>query len=156
MSAATAAFNACSGQVIAVERALADEQGRADLARLLRRVQEGEREKLRLTLVLQALRSPHAIGAFSWQRVGDGEDGEDVDPLDPPAPPRWCGCGNRAAADAPGHEGHGHGAAAPPEPTKAEWAAALREAQLELDGRVRGINDALEDVRYVLEDEEQE
>jgi hypothetical protein len=124
-------------------------------------VQEGEREKLRLTLALQALRTPHAHGAFSWQRAGDaptheGGDGEDADLLDPPAPPRSCGCGSHAHAGAPGHEDHGHGAAAPPEPTKAEWAAAVREAQLDLDARVSDINDALEEVRYAAAEAEDE
>ncbi|KAF8061303.1 yqkD [Scenedesmus sp. PABB004] len=72
MAAVTPAFAAASQQVIHIEGCLrSDAVGRPDLAALLRRVQELERDKLRLTLSWQALRAAHAAGRFSWQAPAD-------------------------------------------------------------------------------------
>lgn len=104
-------------------------------------VQEGEREKLRLTLALQSLQRAHAFEAFSWQRE------EDVDVLEPPAA-RTCGCGS--------HAGHGAEQAAHEaehvEPSEQEFKAAMREAQLLLDAGIRGINESLDEVQCALEE----
>ncbi|EFJ46080.1 hypothetical protein VOLCADRAFT_62922, partial [Volvox carteri f. nagariensis] len=128
LSELTLAFNDCSKKVIGLESAL-QEMGRADLAATLRTVQESERDKLRLTLTLQALKQAAAFRTFSWQqqrqRKGDqhqqqgggedsgwygystelyeDEDGDALALLDPleAAARHGGGCAH-------GH-GHGHG-----------------------------------------------
>jgi hypothetical protein len=55
------------------------------------------------------------------------------------------------------HHHHSHGEAAdvdPLEPSEAEYTAAVREALQQLDGCVAAINDALEEVREAIDDEE--
>lgn len=54
-----------------MEAALRDQLQRPDLAALLRRVQEAERNKLQLTVSLQSLKRAHALSSFSWQRHPD-------------------------------------------------------------------------------------
>ncbi|KAI7843734.1 hypothetical protein COHA_002632 [Chlorella ohadii] len=131
MGQLTQEFQQLSRRVIAVEAALT-EQGSTELAALLRTVQDNEREKLRLTLALHALKSAHAQRRFSWQHE------------------------EQAAGLAPGVadllQGHlcgvgcMHGAPAD-EPTQAEYAAAVRESYQLLQGAITAINDALEEVR---------
>eukprot|EP00955_Chlamydomonas_euryale_P028846 304062-Chlamydomonas_euryale.AAC.15 len=99
-------------------------------------LQEHEREKLMLTLTLQSLQQTYALQGFSWQR----DDADEVDVLDPLAV-RTCAC----------RQGH-HGHASQPEPTEAEFNAAVREAQVALDDHINSINETLEEVRYA-EDE---
>lgn len=75
---------------------------------------------------LQALRQAEASKQFSWQA-------EDADVLEPPAPlgghPRGCGCcAGKAAAEAP-----------PPEPSQAEFEAAVAEATKALDNAIRQV-----------------
>lgn len=53
MAETTAEFQLVNAAVRAVEAQLAGRLSRSDLAVLLRAVQEGERDKLRFTLVLQ-------------------------------------------------------------------------------------------------------
>jgi len=67
----TSAFSDISRAVIQLEASLTQELGRPDLAALMRRVQEGEREKLKLTLALQALKKAHAFETFAWQSDAD-------------------------------------------------------------------------------------
>ncbi|PNH12239.1 hypothetical protein TSOC_000870 [Tetrabaena socialis] len=101
MAEVAASFTDCSRRVMALEATL-KELGRADLGATLREVQEWEREKLRLTLALQALKQAAAFRTFSWQQQqqqqgGADEDDEALALLDP----------QLAAASARGH-GHGH------------------------------------------------
>ena len=63
----TAEFSDISRSIIKLESKLTTELGRSDLAAMIRRVQEGEREKLRTTLALQALKKAHRFQTFSWQ-----------------------------------------------------------------------------------------
>ncbi|GLC44532.1 hypothetical protein PLESTB_000063400 [Pleodorina starrii] len=118
MADLTAAFSECSKRVIALEGALKD-MGRTDLAATLRSVQESERDKLRLTLTLQALKQAAAFRTFSWQQrkpqqggasgSGSGSGGEvleeDEDALLALLDPHWAA---EAARGGCAH-GHGHG-----------------------------------------------
>lgn len=114
LSELTAEFSALSARARRAEAALSA-AGAAQEAALVRAVQEGERDKLRLTLALQQLRRPHAARAFSWQRGGSQGQGAAADdagiggPLDPVelarARARGCGCGGGG-----GHSHHGGGA----------------------------------------------
>jgi hypothetical protein len=161
LQALTPEFSDASSAVRAFEAALAGPRGRPDLAALLRGVQEGEREKLRLTLALQALRQAHAAGNFSWQKEG----AEEANALEPPAAHAPAaahdhGHGEHSHGEGGAANGHahgpgccGHGAGGshpppPPEPTQAEWEAAVREATRGLDAAISAINEALEELRY--------
>jgi len=153
LQALTPEFSDASSAVRAFETALAGPRGRPDLAALLRAVQEGEREKLRLTLALQALRQAHAAGNFSWQQEG----AEAADAFEPPPAPaahdhahgeHAHGDGAAAANGHAGCCGHGDHPPPPPEPTQAEWEAAVREATRGLDAAIAAINEALEELRY--------
>lgn len=191
----TGTFNECSKRVIAVETALRDALGRADLAAVLRRVQEAERSKLRLTVSHHALRRAHALLSFSWQHESEPED--------PAAVATTLAADGAAAAAAAAavasgairqgslqdvtsglallmqhqHAGGKHGgvnrrcaacgcgkppgagggsdddAAGIDEPTQAEYEGAVSEALTELDAVVADINEALEELRYELEEE---
>ena len=66
MAEVTVAFKVCSEAINAAEAGLRELQ-QLDLADMLRVVQHNEQEKLRLTLILQALRQSSARGQFSWQ-----------------------------------------------------------------------------------------
>lgn len=152
MAELTPAFSACSQRVRGLQADLDGALARPDLAALLNAVQEGERDKLRLTLELQALKQAYAFKTFSWQhRPGGDEDGEGGDDdgglLEPGgggghegAHHHGCGCG---------HGADGGGA---PEPSKAEYEGAVREALQRLDLCIGSINDALMELRYELED----
>lgn len=65
MAEVTVAFKVCSDAINTAETGLRDVQ-QNDLADMLRVLQSNEQEKLRLTLILQALRQAYARG-FSWQ-----------------------------------------------------------------------------------------
>ncbi|KAJ9513508.1 hypothetical protein QJQ45_006062 [Haematococcus lacustris] len=131
--------------------------------------QDSEREKLRLTLSLQSLRTAAAFGTFSWQH-GHVEGGAELGvghgaPLEPGHAP-----GPSAAGLQPDSlllsKGHGHGCCScgagegaggqggqeEEEPSEAEYTAAVQEALLLLDRCIADINDALEEVRYALEE----
>ncbi|MEW5301242.1 MAG: hypothetical protein WDW38_004801 [Sanguina aurantia] len=111
MAQLSGAFGACSQRVRAIESVLSIRHDRGDLARLLDTLQGLEREKLRLTLALQALRQAHAFHTFSWQ-------GSDVDVLMTPAErlsqaidaaqARVCGCSS--------HTAHAHAPSPSPSP----------------------------------------
>ena len=66
MAEVTVAFKVCSEAINAAEADLRELQ-QPDLADMLRVVQSNEQEKLRLTLILQALRQSFAHSSFSWQ-----------------------------------------------------------------------------------------
>lgn len=65
MAEVTVAFQVCSESINAAEAGLRKTE-QQDLADMLRVVQTNEQAKLRLTLVLQALRQSYAQGKFSW------------------------------------------------------------------------------------------
>ncbi|PSC72968.1 hypothetical protein C2E20_3660 [Micractinium conductrix] len=133
----TAEFQQLSALVIGAEAALRG-QGQADLADLLRTVQENEREKLRLTVALQALKAAHAQQRFSWQHeeAASSSLAPGVSDL---LQGHLCGlgCMHEAPAD---------------EPTKAEYAAAVKETYQLLQASITAINEALEEVRQVAAD----
>ncbi|PRW57989.1 hypothetical protein C2E21_3468 [Chlorella sorokiniana] len=136
MGQLTAEFQQLSQRVIGLEAALR-QQGSADLAALLRTVQDNEREKLRLTLALHALKSAHAQRRFSWQHE------EEAAGLAPGVADLLQGhlCGIGCAHGAPADE-----------PTQAEYAAAVRESYQLMQGAITAINDALEEVREAQQD----
>jgi len=187
LSELTSEFSALSARARAVEAALLQndaDAGARDAASLVRRVQEGERDKLRLELALQRLRRPFAARAFSWQRAaaaaagagagevgGEGEDAPREDdagvggPLDPAElarlRARGCGCGGGGGGGGGGdhrdHDPSGGGGGerdqqAPPEPTEAEWRAAVDEAVRELDAAIGRINEAVEEAMMALDE----
>eukprot|EP00877_Chromochloris_zofingiensis_P007611 jgi/Chrzof1/3102/Cz12g12030.t1 len=188
MQQLTAAFGACSRDVIAVENCLRDDVSRSDLTALLRSVQSHEKNKLQLTLSLQALKAAHAAGRFSWQQQGGGDDSDvghasDQNHGDHPAGPGQSsvtagsddqrqddaatpadphGCHDHHHHDNHGHNDHGaaagghvcghHGGQANMEPSEYEYHAAVKEAVQQLDAAVKGINEALDEVRYAVED----
>ena len=65
MAEVTVAFRVCSETINAAEAGLRRLE-QHDLADMLRIIQTHEHEKLRLTLILQALRQSYAQGQFSW------------------------------------------------------------------------------------------
>ena len=66
MAEVTVAFKVCAEAINTAEAGLRELQ-QCDLADMLRVVQSNEQEKLRLTLILQALRQSFARSSFSWQ-----------------------------------------------------------------------------------------
>ena len=65
MAEVTVAFQVCSESINAAVAGLRRIK-QHDLADMLRVVQTNEQEKLRLTLILQALQQSYAQGNFSW------------------------------------------------------------------------------------------
>jgi hypothetical protein len=174
----TSEFAALSSRAREIEARLT-ESGKPDQAALVRRVQEGERDKLRLELSLQRLRRPFAAGAFSWQRAtaagsaaaagGAREDDAGIGgPLDPAERARGCGCGGGGGHAHQQHDPHDHGGGGgdggardqqqqeqqQAEPTEAEWRGAVDEAVRELDAAIGRINEAVEEAMMALEEEE--
>jgi hypothetical protein len=93
----TGQFQQCSQQVIAIEQALAGPLGQPQAAELLRSLQENEREKLQLTLSLQALKAAHEHQRFSWQ----AEEGADAAGVGWPGHVCGVGCSHQGPADEP-------------------------------------------------------
>jgi hypothetical protein len=171
----TSEFAALSSRAREIEAGLT-ESGKQDEAALVRRVQEGERDKLRLELALQRLRRPFAAGAFSWQRAtaAQAAEGREDDagiggPLDPAERARGCGCGGGGGHARHGHDHGGDGGdggdggardqqqqGQQEEPTEAEWRGAVDEAVRELDAAIGRINEAVEEAMMALEEEEEE
>lgn len=177
LSELTSEFAALSARARELEAELL-QAGKNEHAALVRRVQEGERDKLGLELALQRLRRPFAAKAFSWQRAsgsasasasasagaagevgGSREDDAGIGgPLDPAELARGCGCGGGHA-----HGDHSGGGGRDQqqreqqqqEPTEAEWRAAVDEAVRELDGAIGRINEAVEEAMMALEEEEE-
>ncbi len=73
----TGEFQQCSQQVRALEQQLGGPLAQPQAAELLRALQERERDKLQLTLSLQALKAAHAHGNFSWQAEEAAAGGEE-------------------------------------------------------------------------------
>ncbi|KAL4434050.1 hypothetical protein ABPG75_000491 [Micractinium tetrahymenae] len=136
MAQLTGQFQELSQQVRAAEEGL-QAAGQGELTALLRTVQENEREKLRLTLALHALKSAHAQQRFSWQHE------EAAGSLPPGMADLLQGhlCGIGCLHEAPADE-----------PTQAEYAAAVKETYQLLQGAVTAINEAIEEVQQAAAD----
>lgn len=134
MAEITVAFKVCSEAINAAEAGLRELQ-QLDLADMLRVVQHNEQEKLRLTLILQALRQSSARGQFSWQ-----------------------GSSQAATTDAlqsPAESSHSCHCCTAPEPSEAEFSAAKAEAVQGLQIAIENINDVLEEMKYAKEEFEE-
>jgi hypothetical protein len=108
-----------------LEAGTCSEAGQAPaLAAALRELQHREREKLRLTLTLHALRAPYEHRRFSWQQAGAGGG-------PPMAAAEQHACDGGCA---PRHE------PATAEPTQAEHESAVREACVQLQVRPSGAH----------------
>ena len=140
----TSAFSAISADVIAVERRLSEEYGASDIADIIRNVQEVERDKLRVTLSLQALRKVYEFRGFSWQRDDyAAKSGHDC-----------AGHGDMTARMAfMNLAGTALGSSAcrgaVGEPTEGEYKLAVAEAIQHLEKAINQINDSLEEIRYI-------
>ena len=125
---------------------------------LIRIVQQNERVRLEMTCTLQVLKLAAAKREWAWQREADGMGAvqgvpgeENVGPST--LHPSWartvdengrtvecpigCACAREGGA---------------PEPTEDEYVDAVAEATKALEGACSQINDALEELRYELED----
>lgn len=123
MAEVTVAFTVCSEAINAAEAGLRAVQ-QDDLADMLRVLQINEQEKLRLTLILQALRQSYAHGTFSWQA-------------------------NSAAVKVQIKPGsHSCHCCTADEPSEAEFSAAKKEALQGMQKAVDNINEVLEELRY--------
>ena len=126
---------------------------------LVRIVQQNERVRLEMTCALQVLKLAAAKREWAWQREADGTGavngtagGENV-AGSPTLHPSWartvdengqvvecpigCACAREGGA---------------PEPTEDEYVDAVAEATQALEGACSQINDAVEELRYELED----
>jgi hypothetical protein len=168
----TAEFASCSLEAIAVEEAL-KAAGKEAPAACVRVAQMGEKTKLEMTCTLQVLRTRALENAWSWQRETSDPARDDVDvaelerreasfaaaarPTPSVAAPSFAnGNFRRACAAHPGDAARFCAcaeAARAAEPTKDEFEGAVAEATRALEDAVRGINDALEELRYEIEDE---
>lgn len=99
-----------------------------DMADILRILQLNEKEKLKLTLILQALKQSYSKGSFSWQESHADDQAQDQTV--------------RAASDPSCH------CCTAAEPTQEEFAAAKAEALQGLQIAIDNINDALEELKY--------
>lgn len=135
LTAVTTGFSQCSNDVIALEKALSEECRRPDLAAMLRQVQQLEREKLHLTITMQALKRAFTFGLFSWQREELVQTKHTLNCIQLEGA---CGCGQES-------DGIDYLA-------EYEYHAAVREAVQAMNSTIIRINEVLEDVRYALED----
>eukprot|EP00884_Botryococcus_braunii_P004251 jgi/Botrbrau1/13827/Bobra.0056s0069.1 len=121
----TQTFKSASGRVRELESELRNMQ-RTDIADLIRAVQNAEREKVHLTVALQGLRKADAV------RVAAEKDA----PLLPhPSTGPGCACGTE----------HDSVSA-----TASDIQSALAETTRALQDTVLSINDTLEEIRYLL------
>lgn len=169
----TIAMSRCSLNAIAIEEELL-KQGKETPAACIRVAQIGEKTKLHMTCTLQVLKKRNLENRWSWQQEGTDSVTSDAMAL---LEIREAGFAN-AAAPAPSVakpsfangnfrnkcEEHPNQsaemcscqeAALASEPTQADFEGAVREATQTLEDAVIGINDALEELRYELEDEEE-
>ncbi len=151
--------------------------GKEAPAACVRVAQMGEKTKLNMTCTLQVLRKRALENAWSWQTAETAEETDgrlgsiDVAELErreasfaaaarpPPtvaAPSFANGNFRKACAEHPGDDAACAcaQAARAAEPTRGDFEGAVAEATRALEEAVRGINDALEELRYELEDEE--
>ncbi|KAL3143235.1 hypothetical protein ABBQ38_002086 [Trebouxia sp. C0009 RCD-2024] len=131
MAEVTVAFQVCSETINAAEAGLRS-LDQHDLADMLRVIQTNEHEKLRLTLILQALRQSFAHGQFSWTCRPSADSIETNSGSGTPT--HACQCCTAA------------------EPTEAEYSAAKAEALQGLQTVVDNINDVLEEIKYAEAD----
>jgi hypothetical protein len=172
----TALFASCSLEAIAVEEAL-QALGKEAPAACVRVAQMGEKTKLEMTCTLQVLNKRLLENAWSWQRETgrDPASFHDVDevaelerreasfaaaarPTPSVAQPSFANGNFRKVCAA--HPGDAARfckcaeAARAAEPTKDEFESAVAEATRAVVDAVRGINDALDELRYEIEEEE--
>lgn len=119
MAAAAPAFQALSDEIRSLIASCPAH------APLLSRLQDLERERLRMTLALYALQAPARLELFAWQQ-NDGS---------PLKAGQGCGCGSG--------DGHSRAAHQTQEPTEAEFRAAVRELTCGIEVGVMGPEDAL-------------
>ena len=128
------------------------------MATMVRIVQMGERTRLEMTCALHALRRARNRGEWSWQR-SDAKVRMDnvarasevnVDEVSGELRPSWAHVsGDNASACTRGCACVQEA----PEPTREEFDNAVAEATQELERSAQEINDAVEELRYALEDE---
>lgn len=126
----TEAFRELSGRIRAVIDACESKSSHSShssqsssysrLVELLRKMQEDEATKLRLTVAIHALKTSH-VHEDDEEDVGVAVGGE-----------HSCGCGTRAG------------------PTKRDVVEALKEAWREMEACVTSILDCMEELRYEL------
>lgn len=120
----TEAFRELSGRIRAVIDACESQSSQSSsysrLVELLRKMQEDEATKLRLTVAIHALKTSH-VHEDDEEDVGVAVGGE-----------HSCGCGTRAG------------------PTKRDVVEALKEAWREMEACVTSILDCMEELRYEL------
>jgi hypothetical protein len=125
---------------------------------LVRIVQQNERVRLEMTCALQVLKLAAAKREWAWQRETDGTGATQGVPGEENVGsstlhPNWartvdengqmvecpigCACAREGGA---------------PEPTEDEYVNAVAEATQALEGACSQINDAVEELRYELED----
>ena len=125
---------------------------------LVRIVQQNERVRLEMTCALQVLKLAAAKREWAWQREADGTGATQGVPGEENVGsstlhPNWartvdengqrvecpigCACAREGGA---------------PEPTEDEYVNAVAEATQALEGACSQINDAVEELRYELED----
>jgi len=132
-------------QILAIEEGL-KQLDRTSAAMLVRVIQQNERVRLEMTAALQVLRRAAAREAWSWQRGGESAAAETTATLKPSwartedCDPAACAIGCACAKDGP-------------EPTEEEYSNAVGEATQTLERAFGEINDAIEELRYELEDE---
>lgn len=120
----TEAFRELSGRIRAVIDACESQSSQSSsysrLVELLRKMQEDEATKLRLTVAIHALKTSH-VHEDDEEDVGVGGE-------------HSCGCMTRARAG----------------PTKRDVVEALKEAWREMEACVTSILDCMEELRYEL------
>ena len=132
-------------QILGIEEGL-KRLDRTSAAMLVRVIQQNERVRLEMTAALQVLRRAAAREAWSWQRGGESAAAETTATLKPSwartedCDPAACSIGCACAKDGP-------------EPTEEEYSNAVGEATQTLERAFGEINDAIEELRYELEDE---
>ena len=121
---------------------------------LIRVVQQNERVRLEMTCALQVLKRAASRKAWAWQIADEDASTSAGDDAKSSLTPSWArtthadgstseacpvGCACAATASAP-------------EPTEEEYVNAVSEATQTLESAFREINDAIEELRYELED----
>lgn len=150
-----------SGHRVARAQILAIEEGlrhiaRASAATLVRIVQQNERVRLEMTCALQVLKRAAARRAWAWQRDDAKTEDATAEPSDTTLQPTWARSESSHANG--GEDGCAVGCAcarerdAAPEPTEDEYVNAVGEATQTLERAFGEINDALEELRYELEE----
>ena len=124
-------------------------------ATLVRIVQQNERVRLEMTCALQVLKRAAARRAWAWQREDAKTEGGIAETSETTLLPTWARSESHAGG---GEEGCAVGCAcakerdAAPEPTEDEYRNAVGEATQTLERAFGEINDALEELRYELEE----